>query len=173
MSLRLKLLKKIAQTVPVTTTNSTVQTQTVTGQPKPFNPVSYYPSITLAFGRNVPFIIQLSNILNLGLYYTSNGATDLFWMYSQNFNFDMSSASNEDLKNLMGFAKQVHQFIFTNSGTLDKVALNAQNIADRIAPLKISKFIQNLSNTNPIGQLSAKIGGNIKTIINNLLLQIR
>lgn len=173
---RRRIIEKLAQMSQPDNlqTDEVTQTKTVSGSPPSFNPADFYPNIIKTFNpRNMPIINGLTNALNQALYYTSNGKVHLQWMRSVNFNFGTDDIPSVDLKNLMGFAKQLYNSIFTNNGDTDTQALNSTEIIQRIAPLKSSQFINNLSNTNPMGQLSAKIGGNIKTIINNYLLQIQ
>lgn len=173
---RIRVLEKLAQTMAPNNLPSAevTSTQTVSGSPPSFNAADYYPGIIKGFtSRNISIINGLVNALNQGLYYTSNGQVHLPWMRSVNFNFGTDGVPSVDLKNLMGFSKQLYQLVFTNHGTEDNTELTPQEIAKRIAPLKTSQFINNLSTTNPMGQLSTKIGGNIKTIINNYLLQIK
>lgn len=170
--LRTRLLEKLAQTTAPGNLPTT-QTTSVSGSPPTFVATDYYP-IVLAFGaKNVPIINNLTNAINQALYYTSSGKIHLQWMKLANFNSDTSNTNSLELKNLMNFAKQIYNQIYTNNGKLDNKQLSPQEISARIAPLKTSMFLSNLSSTNPIGQLASKIGGNIKTLVNNYLLQIK
>jgi hypothetical protein len=165
----MKFFKKIAQTA-VSTEN---ETATVSGSPKAFMATDYYPIILAFSSRNIPLIDGLSNVLNNALYYSSNGKNDLQWLKSINFNFDVSNVLSTDLRNIIGFAKQVYLQIYTNNGQIDKKALSSQEIADRINPLKYSQYLSNMSATGTNSQLNTKIGGNLRTLINNYLLQIK
>jgi hypothetical protein len=78
-----------------------------------------------------------------------------------------------DLKNLMGFSKQIHSTIFTNNGEKDEKPLSSAEIKQRIDKLKTSSFVSNLSTSNPMGQVQSKLGANVKTVINDILLQIK
>lgn len=173
---RRRILEKLAQmnapdNLP---TEEAAKIKPVAGSPPSFMPANYYPTMTEAWGtRNLSIINDLTDAVNQGLYYTSDGKVHLPWMKGVNFNFGTDNVPSVDLKNIMGFAKQLHQLVFTNNGEDFQKALTSQEIAKKIAPLKTSQFISNLSTTNPMGQLSAKIGGNIKTIINNLLSLIK
>lgn len=173
--LRFKILKKIAQASPPANlpTEEVTKTKTVSGSPQSFIATDYYPTITMGFGSNNANIINyLTYILNNGLYYTSDGQVSLKLMHSNNFSVGTTSVPSEDLKNLMNFVKQVYSELF-NRGTEFKQKLTSEEINERISRLKSSNFLNNLSSTNPMGQLSNKIGGNIKTLINNYLLQIK
>lgn len=173
--LRYKIFQSLAQTQPPTAlpTTEVAQTQTVSGSPISFIATDYYPSIIIAFTpKNATIINNLSNLLNTSLFYTSNGQTQLAWMRSVNFNFSTDDVPSIDLKNIMGFCKQLYNNVYTDHGSPDKVQLKPEEIAKRIAPLKNSSFISNMSATNPTGQLSTKIGGNLKTMITDFLLQI-
>jgi hypothetical protein len=94
-------------------------------------------------------------------------------MQNNSFNFGIDNVPSVDLKNLMGFAKQLHSTIFTNNGEQDDRALNSEEIGKRIATLKNSSFLSNLSTSNPMGQLQSKLGDNVKSLIKDTLNQIR
>jgi hypothetical protein len=170
-NLRIKILKKIAQTaVPAAANQSTT---TVAGSPQTFIASDYYPTVLAFSAKDAVIINDLSNVLNNALYYSSNGKIHLQWMKSVNFNFDMSNTPSADLHNLMGFTKQVYLQLYTNNGQLDKKALSAQEIINRLNSLKYSQYLNNMSATSTNSQLDTKIGGNLKTLINNYLLQIK
>jgi hypothetical protein len=155
-------------------TEKVTETKTVSGSPTSFSPRDHYPGIITAFDiRNLPSIDKLSNLLNQGLYYNSDGQVDLPWMRSVGFNFGTSSVPSVDLKNLMGFAKQMYKTIYTDNEAPYKLPLKPNEIHDKIELLKTSPFLTNLPSTNPMGQLSSKIGGNIKSLILDTLAQIR
>lgn len=173
---RLRLLKKLAQTnVPANTvTDSVAATTPVSGSPPVFSASGYYPTINLGFqAKNVPIINGLANILNTALYYTSNGQVSLPWMRGVNFNFSSDQSPSVDLKNIMNFSKLVYNQLFTNLGDNYRQQLTPEQIAEKIQVLKSSAPLNNLSPNIQNTQLSSKIGGNLKTIINNYLLQIK
>jgi hypothetical protein len=174
--LRRRILNKMAQmeAPPDLPTEEVAKTKTVSGSPNVFNITQYYPKVETAFGsNNFTWIKKLIDAVNQGLYYTSDGKIQLKWMQDNSFNFGIDSAPSVDLKNLMGFSKQIHSTIFTKNGEQDDKALGSEEIGKRIAILKGSSFLSNLSTTNPMGQLQSKLGGNAKTVINDILLQIR
>ena len=174
--LRRRILNKMAQMEPPANLpiDEATKPKVVSGSPNAFNITEYYPGLENAFGgTNFNWIKRLVDIINQALYYTSDGKIELKWMQNNNFSFDTSSVYSVDLKNLMGFAKQLHDYILTNNGKKDAQPLNSIDISKRIAPLKSSNFISNLSTSNPMGQLQSKIGGNVKTLINDILAQIK
>ena len=155
-------------------TEEVTKTKTVSGSPSIFNITQYYPTVETAFGsNNFSWIKKLVDVVNQALFYTSNGQVQLKWMQDNSFNFGTDNVPSVDLKNLMGFGKQLHSTIFTNNGEKDDRPLNSEEINERIGKLKTSNFISNLSTSNPMGQLQSKLGGNAKTVINDILLQIR
>lgn len=166
-----RIIIKLGQSVPENLpTEQVIATQIVSGSPPSFIPSNYYPDLVTAFNsRNIPIINNLSNIINQALYYTSNGKIHLPWMYNRNFNFDNSISPSIVLKNLMNFSKLMFQQLFSN---LSK-PLSSQEILSRVGILSNSLFLTNLPQTNTSGQLTTKIGGNLKTIIKNYLLQIK
>ena len=172
---RLKILNKIAQTVPGNLpTDSVANTTPVTGSPPAFNASDYYPSFRIGFqAKNVPWINGLANLLNTSMYYASNGKVSLPWMRSVNFNFGADQVPSVDLRNIMNFTKLVYNQLFTNLGQAYEQPLTPEQIDEKIRLLKVSQFYNNLSQINPSGQLTIKIGGNLKTLINSYLLQIK
>jgi len=174
--LRLKLWEKIAQTPPPpnTPTPQVAQTQTVSGSPPIFIATDWYPSIIIGFqSKNAPIINGLSNLLNTTLFYTSGGQVHLRWMREQNFTFGSDQFPSSNLRNLMNFSKLIYQQIFTNMGVPYQQPLTPQQIAEKIALLRSSQFLGNLSATNPTSQLATKISGNVRELITNFLLRIK
>jgi hypothetical protein len=166
-----RIINKLGQNIPENLpTEEVTATQTVSGNPPNFIPSNYYPELVAAFNsRNIPIINKLSNIINQALYYTSNGKIHLLWMYNKNFNFDSSISPSIELKNLMNFSKLMFQQLFSN---LNK-PLSSQEILVRINALSNSLPLNSLPQTSKSGQLTTKIGGDLKTIIKNYLLQIK
>lgn len=173
--IRLKILIKMAQNVPQNLpTDSVANAQPVTGSPPAFTASDYYPSMRIGFqARNMPWINGLANLLNSSAFYTSNGKVTLPWMRSVNFTFGTDQVPSVDLKNIMNFTKLVYNQLFTNLGQAYQQPLTPEQIAEKIELLKNSQFYNNLSRVNPTSQLSIKIGGNLKTLINSYLLQIK
>lgn len=169
---RITILAKIAQTAlpQDTTTPNTV----VSGSPPTFIASNFYPSMMVGLqAKNVPWVNGLANILNTALYYTSGGKVHMPWLRQTNFNFATDQAPSADLRNILNFSKLVYNQLFTNHGANFEQALIPEQIAERIRILANSSFFNNLSQVNPTGQLASKIGGNLKTIINDYLLQIK
>lgn len=174
MKARLKILNKIAQTTTTQTTDAVNQTNSVSGAPPEFTATNYYPSIIIGFtSKNVPWINGLTNVLNLALFYTSNGQVNLTWMKNNNFNIGTTAIPSQDLKNIANFCKVLYQNIYTNLGQNYQQPLNTQQIAEKINILNNNQFLNNLPTTMISGQLQSKLGGNLKTIIKNYLLQIK
>jgi hypothetical protein len=173
--LRLRILRRLAQVnSPEIPTDEVAKTTSVSGSPPSFNALDSYPSIITAFqSKNVPWINGLGNLLNTCLYYTSNGKVTLPWMKSNNFNFDASQVPSVDLKNLMNLTKLVYTQLFTNLGQPYKAQLTPLQIAEKISNLNSNQFLNNLSSIQSGGQINTKIGGNVKNLIQNYLLQIK
>lgn len=173
---RLKILNKIAQTTVPTNlpTDAVANTQPVTGSPPPFNASDFYPSLRIGFqAKNVPWINGLANLLNSAMFYSSGGKVHLPWMRSVNFNFGSDQVPSVDLKNIMNFSKLVYNQLFTNLGQAYQQPLTPQQVAEKIQILHSSQAFNNLSTTSPTSQVATKIGGNVKTLINDYLLQIK
>lgn len=175
MNARIKLLNKIAQTATnQMVTDEVNKTKTVAGSPPVFSASSAYPSLVLGFAaKNVPWIDGLSNVLNDALYYSSNGQVNLTVMKNSNFVTDTSQMPSEDLKNVANFCKVVYQYLYTDHGKNFAQALTAPQIAEKINFLNNHQSLNNLPVSMSSGQLTTKLGGNLKTIIKNYLLQIK
>lgn len=160
---RIKILNKIAQ-----------ETESVSGSPRSFNISTKYPTTTLGLSaKNIAPLVKVGDLLNNALYYLSDGKKDLEWMKSVNFNFDTSGAFSVDLKNVMLFCKLLYHNLMTNLGVDFKEPLPTDEIANRVRILSTSQPLTNLSSSNLSGQLSSKIGGNLKTLILQALTQIK
>jgi len=160
---RIKILNKLAQ-----------ETKSVSGSPRSFNISTKYPTTTLGLtAKNTVLLNKVGDLLNNALYYLSSGKKDLEWMKSVNFNFDVSSESSVDLKNIMLFCKLLYHNLMTNLGVDFKEQLSEDEIANRVKLLSTSQPLTNLSSSNLDGQLSSKIGGNLKTLILQALTQIK
>jgi len=173
--IRRKIFEKLAQANPTAAIPSKeqVKTQSVSGSPPPFSAIQSYPTLALAFNqRNANVIEQISNLLNTVLYYTSNGQIHMRWMRSVSFNFGLTNIISTDLIHVMNFCKQLFVQFF-NSGQNYKVALTPEQIAEKVGALNNSPALTTMSSTNPMGPLSTKIQGNVKTLIINLLAQIK
>lgn len=174
--LRNRILNKMAQTATPSNlpSDGVTQTKTVSGSPSYFDIVQYYPTIITGFGsQNMSWITKLIDAVNQALFYTSDGQIQFKWMQDNSFNFGIDSTPSVDLKNLMGFAKQIHSNIFTNNGSKYERSLTPEEISKKIQNLKSSSFLSNLSQSNPMGQLQAKLGENVKTLIIDILTQIK
>jgi len=174
--IRNRILSKMAQMEPPSNLPSeeVAKTKTVSGTPSYFDIVQYYPTIITAFGsQNMNWITKLIDVVNQGLFYTSDGQIQFKWMENNSYNFGTDSVPSVDLKNLMGFSKQIYSNLFTNNGVEYKQQLTAEEIAKKIQTLKSSSYLSGLSQSNPMGQLQSKLGSNIKTLINDILLQIK
>lgn len=172
---RLKILQKISQSVPAgLPTDNQADINTVSGTPPAFIAADMYPSLRIGFqNQNVPWINRLGTLLNTAMYYSSSGKVHMQWMRGVNFTFGTDQIPSTDLKNLMNFSKLVYNQMFSNMGQAYQQALKPEQIAEKKRILLTSQPYMNLSSTNPTGQMATKIGGNIKSLINDLLLQIR
>jgi len=173
--LRKRIFKKMAQAAPTPLpTNQQIASDVVSGSPPSFVATNWYPSIITAFQtKNTGLINRLSNLINDALFYASDGKVHLPWMRSVNFMFGVDQAPSIDLKNLMIFSKLLYNNIFTNLGQAYTQPLNTDQIKEKIDKLTQSTQFNNLTQTGASSQLSTKIGGNLKELIRNNLLQIR
>lgn len=175
MSAKLKILQRIAQTsVNQVATDAVNKTKSVAGSPPTFLAASAYPSLIIGFtAKNVPWINGLSSVLNNALYYSSNGQFNLSIMKNNNFTTDTSQIPSEDLKKIANFCKVIYQYLYTDNGKIFTQPLTTQQIADKINFLDNHQSLNNLPMSMSSGQLTTKLGGNLKTIIKDYLLQIK
>jgi len=172
---RFNILKKIAQgAINQMVTDEVNKNKSVAGSPTSFTATNAYPTIIQGFGaNNISWINGLSNVLNDALYYTSNGQIDLNWMKSNNFNAGSSQVPSEDLKKIIAFCKAVYNYLYTNLGQNFTHLLPKDQILEKVKILTNNQSLINLPTVTNNGQLRTKIGGNLKTIIQNYLLQIK
>ena len=172
--LRTEILKIIAQTTPTNLpTSGVAQTTPVSGDPRPFVPTQWYPTLAIGFGtRNANIINGFAKLLNVSLYYASSGQVQMDWMRTVNFNFGIDQSPSLELKYLMGFAKEIFKQLY-NSGLKFTKALTPQEISERVNMLRQSQYVSNLPQTNPSGPLGIKIQGNLKTLILDYLNYIK
>lgn len=174
--LRLRILRKIAQNAlpQGTPTDAAAQTTVVAGSPPAFKASDAYPGIVVGLqAKNVPWVNGLADVLNTALFYSSNGKVSMPWMRQNNFNFSADQSPSVDLRNIMNFTKLVYNNLFTNLGAGFQQPLAPAQLQEKVHTLQTSQFLSNLSSLQPTGQLANKLGGNLKTIITNYLLQIK
>jgi hypothetical protein len=172
---RQKFFAKIAQTTTSNMPTAQVAATTpVLGAPNPFVPSDWYPSIITGFTtRNIPIINGLANVLNMAIFYSSNGQMSLPILRQRNWIFDASQVPNADLRNLLNYAKLFYQQILTNLGENYTQALAPEQIKEKVNALQNSIYLSQLSSAQPAGQLAMHVGGNVRELIKNYLLQIK
>jgi len=166
-----QILKVIAQqTTQTTTTPTEQQTVVVPGNPTTFDPYAYWPDIITGWGsQNTNIIKQLSNIVNWCIFILSNGQLDMNKLRGSNFSVDPSKYPDRYLIMFVKLAMQFYRLIYTNLGAAYAVVI--QNAPQRLQILKqaLTPFPDGSINT----QLANKVGGSPKTLILNLLNQIK
>lgn len=161
MSINLQILNKIAEESMVTTS------------PPDFSVISYYNTIVVGFGsQNAAIINKLFDLINSALFYISNGKYDLQWMKSQNFNFGTSAISLPELRNLMNFTKIIFYYLL-NNGQQFKNKLTNEAIQYRVDKVLSSNELKSLPTNLTSKKVQEKIGGSLKTMINNYLTLVR
>lgn len=160
---RLKWFKKIAQTTTATPT----ETPKVLAPPPTFQASAMYPGLRTGFNTNsIRIIDNLVNLLNSGVYYSSNGQMNFQLFKNNNFNFDASAAISVDQKNLMNLSKKIFVLLLNSGNSFPKL-LTGNQIHSIIDQLSSSPEFTNLSQVNQTGTLAIKIGGNLKTMISD------
>jgi hypothetical protein len=170
MTVRLKILKKIAQT------NAPAETppmsQPVAGNPAAVS-VSAFPTTNLGWGsNNISYIQKIIDALNVTIYQLSNGKTDFDKLEQQNFNFDASTYT-DPLKGIIALANSIFETVLTNNGVDYKQALTPEQKKNIIDDIKGDVSSGTIPDGGITPVLPNKIGGNFKTIILNTLNNIK
>lgn len=165
--IRQKLLIKISQPSLTMPTEKAVSETLNIGVPTSFAASDRYPTLRKAFDSNAINVINdLSTYINSALFYASGGTYSLSKLYTINFNFSTTDIPpvNKDLKNLLLFSKELYVQIY-NSGNQYINKLSEDEFNFKINTLLRSQNLNNLSQTNPSGPLSIKMGGDVKVDI--------
>lgn len=171
-SLRIRIIKKLAQAATPLPTAPAVAATTVIAPPPAFQTSSMYPTVRKGYNANsVQILDNFISLLNTAIHYVTSGKINFQTFKNNNFNFDASAAPSVDQKNIMNFSKKVYQNLL-NNGTFTK-ALTAQEINDKVNLLFGLPEYNNLSQVQPAGQVAIKIGGNLKTLIFNQLTYLK
>jgi len=165
MKTRRKLLIRLSQANPTETT--------VSGSPRSIGIDSFPNQIILGWGENnAPAIQKLINILNISLFYLTNGQFDLNSLKQNNFSID-SSKYHSELKNIILFSNLTYKSILSNSGAAFKERLSAEEKKEKIDNLKTSSIFSSIPDGGINNILPTKIGGNFKSLVADILLSIK
>jgi hypothetical protein len=160
---RISILKKIAITAP----------NSVSGTPQRFIVAELYPTaVTGLTPANTDKLTLVMSNINQAIYYSSNGKFDLMDLKNSSFIKDVSGEI-PDLRNLILFSQLIYNNLLTDAGAKFEKQLSPQEIKRRIDLLIGSMPLNNLPSTNPTGQLSTKIHGNLKELIKTKLREIK
>ena len=165
--IRQKLLIKISQPSLTMPTEKVVSETPNIGTPASFVASDRYPTLRKGFAPDAISVINnLSNYINSALFYASGGNYSLSKLYYINFNFSTTDIPpvNKDLKNLLLFSKELYTQIY-NSGNQYIDKLSEEEFTFKVNILLGSQNLNNLSQTNPSGPLSIKMGGDVKVDI--------
>jgi hypothetical protein len=181
-NIRIKILRKIAQTANIPSASTIQQaqqaadevkqnpelTQTNLGKPPAFLASVKY-NLFAGFEQNVVYQLdKFFHYLNEVLFYASNGQYDLFRLSQNNFTV-LVPAKDSQIRLLLSFCKDAYRWIL-NNGVIYPEKLNKKEFEYRISQLLASYSLASLSQINITGPLANKVG-NIKTnIVNNLNL---
>lgn len=139
--------------------------QVVPGAPSPFDPYTFYPALTTAWGaNNIAPIRQLSNALNWTLFILSVGGLDLNKLRATNFVVDTSKYPDRILTIVVKIAIQIFRLIYN-------VRTPIQDKEQRIQILK--NVVMGLPDGSTNTYINSKIGGNPKTVLLNIIAQIK
>lgn len=173
---RLKWLFKIAQTATDTTTTdpTTAGPTTVAGDPTPVDIVTYFASVSQAWGpANLNFIQQIVNILNYSIYVFSSGQLDFNRLRIGQFSVDASKFPDAVLMAVVRLSQMVYNRILTNAGQPFTAPLTPEDKKARI-----NQMVQTINSSNiPAGAINnflrTKIGGNLKEMLLSVLPLIK
>ena len=178
MNGRLRTLLRLAQAAPAApatpAANAAQTTPTaVPGSPRPFDPASVSPTMVLGWGaNNLNFIRQLVNVLNQAIFITSNGKLDFARLYDQSFGID-TSAYTPLVSALANLGKLIFRRMIKNNGYDFVAAVPTANRTQTISVL--TSQIQ--SPAIPDGAINStlygKVGGNLRTVLLDIVRQIK
>jgi len=184
LKLRLKILNKLAQTVPGAPaspasptsptspnapTEPTSTTAAVISPPPSFQASGAWGWIGasgLYNSNSVVLIDKLTNLLNQALHYASNGKFN-WQILRNNFNVDASAAGGKDAINLLNLSKLVHQTYLNGGNAFPQKVTGDQVVAWNTALSQSQPFLA-LSQLNPTGPLALKMGNPKEDILNIL-----
>lgn len=167
-----RIFEKIGQTIPAIPSDAVAKNK-ATIPPPDFIASAIYPGLNIGFSSaSIPIINAFIKLLNTSVHYASAGAVNFQTFRNNNFTFDASQAPSVDQRNLMNLSKLVYTTLL-NYGQPYKQALTGQQISSMVDRILASNFYQGLSQLNPTGTLATKIPGNIKTTINDYLIQLK
>jgi hypothetical protein len=171
IQIRKKLLKKLSQNT-ISTSKIIEEKNNYGLAPIPtFIASSAYTSLFSAFNvESVLIINKIVELLNKALHYSTFGKVNFEKLKNNNFSIDSSSLPSPDQKNLVNFSKNIFKY-FLNSGNSFNKKLTSNQIKLFVNDLLFSQEISNLPVSG--GLLSQKISGNLKTLIINLLTNLK
>lgn len=163
---------KLAQTTPAIPTEQAATSKTIPTPPT-FIMTDIYPGIRKNFNLpSIQIINTFMSLLNTALQYASAGTVNLQVFRNSNFNLDASGAPSVDQRNLMNLTKLAFN-ILLNKGDAIAQPLTGQQVTDLADRILSSQFYQDLSKVQPTGPLANKIQGNLKTIIQTFMMQLK
>lgn len=131
-----------------------------------------YPTINTGFiPDDVKHINNIAKIINKSLHIPTGGTYNLDWAKRQMFNFEPSSARDINIKNLLGFSKELYKNFFTNNGTNFTKLLESREVLPRVTALKNSTYLNQI--TNVVG--SSKLGqeSDVRDLKQKILQELR
>lgn len=193
LKLRIRMLSKIAQTVPGApsapsdpaapgapadpaspTAPATPESTTATQIPPPpnFQASAAYGWMTNSYNSNtVASIDKLASIINMALHYASNSKFNLLILRNQSFQVDPSAAPSIDAKNLLNLSVLLYK-TYLNSGNQFPQKPTGNQIHEWNSRIEQSQAFLNLSQLSPTGTVAQKIPGNLKDNILNILREL-
>lgn len=167
---RIKLLEKIAQAAEQQESG----TNTVSGSPTTADVVALFPQSSIAWGaNNIKHLQDIINVLNQSIYILSQGQVDFNRLRTQSFNVDESKFPDTILKAIISLARTIYNKLLTNNGQIFKKELTPEEKQEIIDLLKQNISISSIPDGGINKFLTTKIGGNFKTVIINLLSNIK
>lgn len=157
MTFRKRFLEKLAQ---------------AQGSPPPLNILSLSPTLQTAYKPNIiPYINSICQLLNIALFYSSNGKENFTSLYKKNFNFQPTTHTVE-LKKIVDFSTLIYQQLFKNNNQF-KSQLPIEQVNYVFSLLENNQALLSLPQTNLSSPMGTRLGGDLKTLIRNILTTIK
>lgn len=166
--LRLRILKKLAQTQPQQPAQTTQPAQAVI-PPVPAVPPVIYAHLNNGYNNDtVTSIKAITEILNTSLHYASNGKAN--FQEIMNNNLDLSDAGPDELH--IGVLSKMFYVTFLHSRNDFAAKISATQIHTWANAFLSNSNFQSLTQINPTGTLATKVG-NLRTTLQTLFVNIQ
>jgi len=165
--LRLRILKKIAQTTGDTPTSGVAQTMTVSAPTVTME--AAYPNARSGYDdARARIVFALGDLLNKSINLATAGKYNIQSLRNKSWQITPDEFPSPDQKNLAMFFKKVFISLF-NNGQAFPQKLTSEQLTEKAEDLLQSQEFRNLSQVSPTGPIAIKITSNLQSEVRRLL----